>query len=225
MPHLTWRQIAVILSGVLAVLTFAVGIYGIVTGPQDRHGSPPDGRGRSAVTDASIDQAEPSTGPSTGLTSLPLTDDPIAYARAVAMALFEWDTTIGSMPADVSAPVLADADPTGQETPGLLTDLSLYLPTDQQWVDLAGLEVSQRFEISSAVVPREWPRIVASSHGQLDAGSAAVTISGTRERTGVWNDEPASASSKVSFTVFMGCPPTFDRCRVLRLSQLNNPLP
>lgn len=221
MPYLTWRQIAVILSAVLAVLTFGVGIYGLVTGPQDRTGSPPDAPGRSAMTDVSIDQAEPST----VLTSLPLTDDPIAYARAVAMALFEWDTTVGSMPADVSAPVLADADPTGQETPGLLTDLSLYLPTDEQWVDLAGLKVRQRFEISSAVAPREWSRIVASSHGQLDAGSAAVTISGTRERTGVWNGEPASASSQVSFTVFMGCPPTFDRCRVLRLSQLNDPLP
>lgn len=221
MPDLTWRQIAVILSVVLAVLTFAVGVYGLVTGPPERTGSSPDSSGPRQAPDESINATEPSAGSMT----LPKTDDPLAYARSVAAVLFEWDTTVGLMPADVSAPVLADADPTGQETPGLLTDLGLYLPTDEQWLNLATLQVRQQFTITSADIPNGWSSIVASSHGQLDPGSAAVTISGTRERTGVWNDEPAAASSKVSFTVFMACPPIFDRCRVLRLSQLNTPLP
>lgn len=220
MPDLTRRQIAVVLGGVLAVATFAVGIYGLVSGPQQRASSSSGPADRLSSSYGPVEMDEPAQGSPT----LPHTDDPLTYARAVAMVLFDWDTTAGLMPADVSAPVLADADPTGQETPGLLTDLGLYLPTDEQWLDLAGLQVKQRFGISSTQVPRDWSNIVANSHGQLSPGSAAVTIDGTRERTGVWNDEPASASYKVSFTVFMACPPTFDRCRVLRLSQLNNPL-
>lgn len=220
MPDLTRRQIAVILSCVLAALTFVAGIYGIVTGPRQSEDSSSQPPGPVVATPRSVETPQRPSGP----VSLPLTDDPLVYARAIAVALFEWDTTAGLMPTDVSAPVLADADPTGQETPGLLTDIGLYLPTDQQWMGLAQLEVRQSFAITSAAIPDQWPDIVANSHGQLSPGSAAVTITGTRERTGIWKNEPASSAYEVSFTVFMACPPTFERCRVLRLSQLNNPL-
>lgn len=220
MPDLTRRQIALILSVVLAAATFVVGIYGLVAGPQQRADSASPPSGRSVEAGRSATKVHRSPDP----ISLPQTTDPLVYARSVAMLLFTWDTTAGLMPADVSAPVLADADPSGQETAGLLTDLGLYLPTDDQWLDLAQLEVRQQLSITSAQVPQDWASIVANSHGQLSPGNEAVTISGTRERTGVWHDEPASSSYEVAFTVFMACPPIFDRCRVLRLSQLNNPL-
>ena len=51
-----------------------------------------------------------------------------------------------------------------------------------------------------------------------------MTITGTRHRAGVWKGEVAESSYPVSFTVFVACQPSFDRCHVLRLSQLDNPL-
>jgi hypothetical protein len=35
---------------------------------------------------------------------------------------------------------------------------------------------------------------------------------------------PVREDFKVTFTVFIACPPNADSCHVLRLSQLNNPL-
>jgi len=73
-------------------------------------------------------------------------------------------------------------------------------------------------------VPAGWASAVDQAHGELRPGTIAVTIDGTRHRTGIWNGEASSTASPVSFTVFVACPPAFDRCRVLRLSQLDDPL-
>ena len=56
------------------------------------------------------------------------------------------------------------------------------------------------------------------------AKCVTVTITGTRHRSGVWNGESAESSHPVAFTVFVACEPSFDRCQVLRLSQVDNPL-
>jgi hypothetical protein len=156
--------------------------------------------------------------------SLPHTNDPIAYARSVAVSLFDWDTAAGYLPTDYTAAVLADADPSGEETPGLLDDVAAYLPTTDQWLDLGAMDVAQSIDITSASVPASWPAALAQAHGQLRPGTTAVTIVGTRRRSGVWNGQPATSSSAVSFTVFVACPPAFDRCHILRLSQLDNPM-
>lgn len=146
------------------------------------------------------------------------------YAKAVAAALFDWDTTSGYTPSDYEAPVLADADPSGEETSGLIGDVTSYDPTTEQWTQLATMDVAQHLTITSAVVPSTWPEALAEAHGQLRPGTTAITITGIRHRTGVWYGDKAATSEPVSFTVFEACTPAFSRCHTLRLSELNDPL-
>ncbi len=218
-PTTRSRLVALIVAGVLVLATIGVGVYGLVRGPAH----PP----------TSADVGSPAgggrTGPSSptgtaGPATLPQTDDPIMYAKAVASVLLDWDTTSGYTPADYEAPVLADADPSGEETSGLIGDVTSYEPTTDQWTQLATMDVAQHLTISSAKVPSLWPEALAEAHGQLRPGTTAVTITGTRHRTGIWYGDKASTSEPVSFTIFEACTPAFSRCHALRLSELNDPL-
>lgn len=220
MSNLTGRQIMLLLGCALAILIAAVGIYGLIRGPGGTSSGAPDGPA------AAVEVVADPTNPVDTLRSrsLPHTTDPVAYARAVAVSLFEWNTSAGFLPTDYTAPVLADADPSGEETPGLIDDVATYLPTAEQWLDLGAMEVVQTIEIHDAYVPDSWAAAVDQAHGQLRSGTAAVTITGIRQRSGVWNGEVAESSYPVSFTVFVACQPSFERCHVLRLSELDNPL-
>ncbi len=220
MCNLTGRQIAVILGCVLAFATFAVGIYGLVRGPDSAAPTPAPHPGETA--EAIPEAAAPVV--TLKDRALPHTTDPVAYARAVATTLFDWDTGLGFLPTDYTAPVLADADPSGEETPGLISDVATYLPPVEQWLDLGAMEVQQTIAIDDAYVPESWTAAVDQAHGHLRPGTTAVTVTGTRHRTGAWNGEIAESSYPVSFTVFVACAPSFDRCHVLRLSQLDKPL-
>jgi hypothetical protein len=226
MPELTGRQVALVIAGALAVITLAVGGYGLVTGPRhERPGTASDPLrlpSAGAPATRTPDRAALTGDPNTRF--LPRTNDAVAYARAVATALFDWDTSAGYLPADYQAPVLADADPSGEETPGLIDDVGTYLPTVSQWLDLATMDVVQALTIDSVQVPADWQRIVNHAHGELRPGTKAVTITGTRHRTGIWDSEHTATTSPVAFTVFVACRPAFGRCHVLRLSQLGNPL-
>ena len=221
MRDLTRPQLLIIAAAAIALMTAAVGIYGLLTGPSrppvhTRPAAHPDARG--GAVPSPVVAADPST------VVLPHADNPIAYARAITDALFDWDTSSGFMPSDYEAPVLADADPSGEETAGLIADVATYLPTNDQWLNLATMDVAQTISIKSAGVPADWQTIATNAHGELRPGTKAVTVTGMRHRTGVWNDQPASTTGAVSFTVFVACPPAFDRCHILRLSQLDNPL-
>lgn len=220
MRNLTGRQIALVLAAVLAVATLAVGVYGLVRGPSS---SAPASDPRREGTVEVVPEA---TAPVVSLDdrALPHTTDPVAYTRAVATSLFDWDTAAGYLPTDYTAAVLADSDPSGEETPGLLDDVATYLPTVEQWLDLGAMNVVQSIDIEEVYVPDSWASAVAQAHGHLRPGTTALTIIGTRHRSGVWNGESAESSYPVSFTVFVACPPAFARCHVLRLSQLDNPM-
>lgn len=220
MSNLTWRHIAVVLGCVLAVATFAVGIYGLIRGP----GSPAPTPGSRPAGMVAVIPMEAAPVVTLADRALPHTTDPLAYARVVATSLFDWDTSAGFLPNDYTAAVLADADPSGEETPGLITDVATYLPTVEQWLDLGAMEVRQSIEINDVYVPDTWPAATQQAHGHLRPGTTAVTVTGTRHRVGVWNGEPAKSSYPVSFTVFVACEPSFERCHVLRLSQLDKPL-
>jgi hypothetical protein len=220
MSNLTGRQIILLVGCAVTLITAAIGIYGLVLGPGGTTAESPDSKpGRIEVV---ADPAEPAV--TLQDRSLPHTNDPICYARAVATSLFDWDTRIGFLPTDYTAAVLADADPSGEETPGLIDDVATYLPTVEQWLDLGAMEVVQSIEIDDAYVPDSWAAAFEQAHGQLRPGTTAVTITGTRHRRGFWNGEVAESSHPVSFTVFVACQPSFERCHVLRLSQLDNPL-
>jgi hypothetical protein len=220
MSNLTGRQIMLLLGCALAILTAAVGVYGLIRGPGGTHSGSPDRRTTAievvAESDDSVDSLRDR--------DLPHTIDPVTYARAVAVSLFEWDTSAGFLPTDYTAAVLADGDPSGEETPGLLDDVATYLPTVEQWLDLGAMAVEQTIEIDDAYVPDSWEAAVEQAHGHLRPGTTAVTITGTRHRSGIWNGDVAESSYPVSFTVFVACQPSFERCHVLRLSQLDNPL-
>jgi hypothetical protein len=220
MPNLTWRQIAVILGCVFALATLVIGIYGLARGPDTTE--PKSAHGQSGEIRAIPEEATSVV--TLDDRALPHTTDPVAYTRAVATSLFDWDTSLGFLPTDYTAAVLADADPSGEETPGLIADVATYLPTVDQWLELGAMEVRQTIEIDDAYVPESWASAVQQAHGHLRPGTTAVTVTGTRHRSGVWNGESAESSHPVAFTVFVACEPSFDRCHVLRLSQLDNPL-
>lgn len=211
--------VALALAGLLLLAAASAGAYGFLRGTDDSATEPGPAPTR-ASTPGRSNAAAVGDRPAT----LPKTGDPTRYATAVAAALFDWDSTSGLTPTDYTAPVLADADPSGEETPGLISDVAGYEPTTDQWQQLAGLYVAQHLEITSAVTPSMWPRAMAQAHGQLRPGTTAITITGTRQRTGMWYGEHAATSTPVSFTVFLACAPAFPRCHTLRLSALNDPL-
>ena len=165
-----------------------------------------------AQPDATADQLLPPQAP------LAQTSDPDAFARAVAETVFTWDTSSTTLP-DVTERLLVVADPTGEETPGLLVDLRSYLPGDQAWAHLVQYRTRQWIEITNVVEPDAWDDAVEQApEGALAAGTTARTVTGVRHRAGIWEDEPATASSPVQFTVFLVCSPSADQCYLLRLS-------
>lgn len=214
--------IMVAIGGIVLVTLIGVGNYGLIVGPpdQDRH----DGPTTTTPADTSPD---PQDGPVSweDLPALPATDDPVAYASAVAEALLTWGTMSGLAPVDYARPVIVDADPSGYETPGLVSDVANFVPTDAVWHELRHYSTRQTVTIDSAYVPDSWESIIASaSAGELREGTVAVTVEATRHRAGEWFERPATSDHPITFTVFVACQPTFDRCHTLRLSLPDEPL-
>ena len=217
--------ISVAAAATAALITVGVGIYGLLSGPR-QGASPVDGTtsvGSASAAPSATEQRQAVNFHPT--TTLPHTNDPDVYVRAVSAALFNWDTASGYLPTDITAAVISDGDPSGEEMPGLTSDVATYEPTTDAWLNLATMDVTQRLQITSLSVPNDWTTIAATAHGQLRPGTRAITVAGIRHRWGVWLNQSATSVTPVSFTVFVACRPTFDRCHVLRLSQVNNPLP
>lgn len=217
------RLIAVIAAGLVLLLLVGVGVYGLITGPQQ----PADRTTDPAPTVTTPGQ----TGPATPI--VPRVDpssDPDEFARNVAAALFGWDTGSGLMPLDYTSAILQVGDPSGEEQAGLAADIAGYLPTRDAWIELRKYATTQHLTIEDSFVPETWAQAVEQAQpGQLPPGATAITIEGTRHREGVWNDEAVTSEHSVSFTVFLACPPPAPEfstglCHVLRLSQLDNPL-
>ena len=211
--------IAAAAGAVMLLVLVGVGLYGLLTGPdvgpEESAPTRPDGPTSPATLGP-----EPTRTPG----ELPVTTDPDAYARAVAAAAFTWDTADRFSPLDYTAVILAGADPSGEESAGLAADLALYLPTTQVWRQLTDYATSQTLSVERSYVPDAWADAVASSGGRIVPGTVAVTIEGTRHRSGVWNEDPVVSEHPVAFTVFVICPPAYESCHVLRLSELDNPL-
>lgn len=218
------RLIALVTALVAIVVLAGVGVYGLLAGPPTTQDRSPDDRGTApgpVVT-------SPGGAAPTGTPRLPTvaaSDDPETFARNVAEALFAWDTGSGFMPLDYSSVILAVGDPSGAEQAGLASDVAAYLPSREAWLELRQYATAQHLTIDNVFVPEAWETAVAQAQpGQLAEGTIAYTIEGTRHRTGVWNDEHVTSEHAVAFTVFIVCAPSYDTCRLLRLSQLDNPL-
>jgi hypothetical protein len=158
------------------------------------------------------------------LPALRPTRDPEAFAREVAEALFAWDTATLVVRADHIEQLMGVADPTGESTAGLLSDLAGYLPTQDAWVELSQYETRQWLTIDSIATPSKWAEAEAQAGDALLPGTTAFTVHGTRHRSGVWEGEPVSSEHDVAFTVFIVCGPSYPECHLLRLSILDKPL-
>lgn len=220
--HRRRRRLIITLTatGLIVIVLTAVGIYGLILGPHTAAKPPAEASGTPSVT-----APEPGRKPGAlALPSLPATNNPEIYVRAVSDALFDWDTFTLLTPADHRGVLIEDADPTGSETPGLISDLDIYFPSATTWRDLAEYRTAQRLVIDRVFVPGQWAEAVAASGGQIVNGTHAYTVEGTRHRAGVWYEKPVESAHPVAFTVFISCEPVFERCHLLRLSELDRPL-
>lgn len=237
--HIRRRIIALAAAALVILILTAIGGYGLLTGPRSSEDAPP-GVGNDPAP-------VPSTAPAEiTVPGLSESTDPETFARNVAEALFTWDTGSGLMPLDYTAPILAYADPAGTEQAGLASDIAGYLPSREAWRELRQYATIQSLSIDDAYVPEAWAQALAQARpGQLPDGATAVTIEGTRHRSGLWDDEPVQSEHPVAFTIFLTCPDTGEpapsrepdsdkddeseapaepTCFVMRLSILDTPL-
>ena len=155
---------------------------------------------------------------------LPVTKDPETFARLAAESIFEWDTATLITRTDHVEQLVTVGDPTGESTPGLVTDLDNYLPTPDAWQELAKYETRQWLTVEAVSTPTKWAEAEAQAGASLLPGTTAFTINGVRHRTGVWEDAPVASEHHVSFTVFIVCGPSYPECHLLRLSLPDRPL-
>ena len=126
---------------------------------------------------------------------------------------------------DYAQAIVNVGDPSGNETAGLASDVRTYLPTADAWAQLRTMQTHQWLDINDVFVPDEWATALEqAAEGQILPGTVAYTITGIRQREGIHGTEPVTSSHEVAFTVFITCEPTFDTCRALRISELDNPL-
>lgn len=210
-PHRSRSRIAI---GIGLTLLAVFGLLGLVVNTPQRSGSavnvtgtPGPGAGTHADWVGAGDK--PATTGQTG---------PVAAARTIATGLLTWDTTTGRSPTADLGDIIAAADPTGVETPGLLADLANYRPSPQQWQTLTTHQVSQTVTITDAAIPKAWADIVASADAALPAYTTAVTIQAVRHRRGMAGGQPHATDHPLTFTMFLACPATTEACHLLRLS-------
>ena len=218
---LTRRRLIVL--GVALVLVLAAFIGHAVLTHREPPATPNDQRQSRAVT--GYDNAGPAGDRPSVLPNLKPTGDPETFARQVADALFAWNTTALIGRADHIDQLIAVADPTGESTPGLVSDLETYLPTSAAWIELAHYETTQWLTVDAVATPSLWAEAERQAGSDaLMPGTTAFTIRGVRHRSGMWEGEPVTSAHDVAFTVFIVCAPSFPRCHLLRLSMLDNPL-
>lgn len=217
------RRLILFLSlgfGVLAALV-GVGLYGLVLAPTPR------------TPTTAVDPAAPATPPvdpepSASRAELPpirSTPDAESFARDAAHALINWNTATDFDPVDYAQVIVDAGDPSGAETAGLASDVRIYLPTAEAWMTLRTYGTRQWLTIDEAFVPASWnDAIDQATPGQILPGTIAYTITGTRHRAGIVGTQAQETSRPIAFTLFIACEPSFDECRLLRLSEVDNPL-
>jgi hypothetical protein len=209
-----------VVAALAALAAAGFALYGLVKGPDTTRSPAAAATAGGRASPAATRAGSPPTGG--GLTGV---GDGEAFARRVAVALFGWDTATME-PADVTGALLVVADPTGQETPGLVEDVGNYLPDQAAWASLRRMGVRQWIDIDTITVPDRW----AQAADQAGPGAVAHTVTGTRRREGVWRDEPVVFAEPVAFTVFAACPEPGRAaargagCALLRLSLPDRPL-
>ncbi|MFC4245009.1 hypothetical protein ACFOYW_16695 [Gryllotalpicola reticulitermitis] len=212
------RRTVILLACILAaaLVLIGIGIYGLLRGAPD-----------ASRTPAHAASAAPLVTPTAPATTPPVIrqDNPVVYARQVAADIFTWSTTGSVTRTGYLNALMRQADPDSPDLDGLYDDLNAYLPTAAQWQQLAAYSTRQSLTIWTAAIPKKaWDQALAEGGSTIPAGTSAVTIDGTRHRSGVWLGKPTRTSDEVSFTVFVTCQPTYSSCKLVRLSALGTPL-
>jgi hypothetical protein len=145
---------------------------------------------------------------------LPHTDEPDAYATAVAETLFAVDTR-SLEPADYRDLLLADADPGLSETgrADLEALVAARIPADELWQRMRANHQRSTFEASDVWEPGSWAQVVTS--GQAEPGWAMRNVTGIETTTYVEAGVEKTASRERTVTVGMRCPADgadVDRC-------------
>ena len=206
------RWVALTCTAVVATGTVVTGLIGLAgNGSGKEHLGPADTTPHSARPTATTGAINP-----TACTR--------SSATALALLTLTWDTVTQSRLDQVHR-VIARADTSGDDAAGLVQDLDGYLPTDAAWQQLTRYRTRQHATVTSLRTPRSWPEILAANRSRLGDDIAAFTVHAVRRRDGELDGAPTSASSTVSFTMFSTCPAGTDQYRLLRLSQLDRPLP
>lgn len=219
-PDLRRRRVVVMVI-VGALLLISAVTYALLTRDERQTVSP-----TAPPAEASPEPATSPTAPADDgtLPELPPVADPKQFAEVVAHAIFDWDTSSLAPRAAYLERIATVADPTGESSPGLISDVDAYLPSEKIWVELRKYETRQWIDVEKVTVPSEWDTALDQAGDALPPGTTAFTITGVRHRDGVWDGDPVASQHDVAFTVFMTCAPTYDKCRLLRLSLLDEPL-
>lgn len=220
--HLRRRLIAA--AAAAALLLSSIRVYlALTTGPSTDVTDPAPAR---RAIGSRAPAATPTPVPATDvLRPIEPTADPPTFAVAVARALFDWDTTHTAPLSHYTGRLIAVADPGGDEAPGLVADLSEYLPNASTWAELRPYDTRQWIGIDSVSMPHLWPRALAEAGATgLRPGTTAYTIQGVRHRAGMWEGQRVTTAHDVAFTVFLVCQPSYPTCHLLRLSILDQPL-
>lgn len=205
-------------TGLLFVLVIAT--IGLLLGPPDDELTPMVGTTTAPDATEPAEQARPVFG------KVAQTGDADRFAESVASAIFAWDTNDGYLPVDYVQSILDQgSDPDNLETNGLVKDLTTYLPNNAAWKELQQYETRQHLEIDTIGVPDGWTDVVRQAREDaLQPGTIAYTVDGTRHRSGVWDGEVVTTEHPVAFTMFVACKPSYEQCRLLRLTALDTPL-
>lgn len=216
------RLIVALILGTALLFVTVVAVIGFMRGtPEDRatpmvgHSAPPAESGTT-----------PGTPGANAFGTVAQTGDAGRFAETAARAIFAWDTRDGYQPLDYVQLILDQtSDPGNEETDGLAQDLAGYLPNRAAWVELQRYETRQHLTIHSIGVPDAWADVERQARaGTLLPGTLAYTVEGVRHRAGVWEGERVTTEHPVSFSMFIACEPSYDQCRLLRLTMLDKPL-
>jgi len=159
------------------------------------------------------DASSPSGTPAQA-SSLPHTDEPDAYAIAVAEVVFGLDTR-DLDPAAYRDLLLADADP-GLSATGRADLEALVagrIPADELWQRMRANDQWSTFEASDVWEPGSWEQVVTS--GQAEPGWALRNVTGIQTTHYVEAGVEKTSSRERTVTIGMRCPADgadVDRC-------------
>lgn len=212
--HRRRRVIAIVCSGIALIVLIVVGLFGLLRGPDKPSEA---ARPAPAASASPVPTARPNQPP-----PILATKDPEKFTRSVAGALFNWDTHDQVGLSDWAQVIVDVADT--DEAPAVASDVRDYLPAAQMWQQLSTYGTRQWIEIESVAVPEAWATALEqAAPGQIPQGATALTVTGTRHRTGTWKTQALNTERQVAFTVFVVCPAK-ETCTLLRLSQPDQPL-